>query len=665
MSARTGFRPDIEGLRAIAILAVVLYHAGVPAVSGGFVGVDLFFVLSGFLITGLLLRELETTGRIDLRDFWARRVRRLLPAATVVLMFTAVAALFVMPQTLRTDTALAIASATLYVANWFFAANSLDYLNAEEAPSPVLHFWSLGVEEQFYVIWPIALIGVFLLMRRLRISWRMGIGGFAAVVWIASFSASLYFTEASQPIAFFSSPTRFWQLATGALLAVYTPRRMPRIAGEVMQFSGLAVLIYAIFELGNAIERGSAYPGTLALIPTLGSALVVAGGLGRNGRLGLMDRLLGNPPMRWLGGLSYSWYLWHWPVLVLWHRQFGDAGVSQNLQLVALALVLSWITHVVVENPVRFSAALRHRAPASLAMGGTLMSIAIAASALLSLTDATHLESAKARNFSPLPSVARTDVSKVYTTNCVVTYSETTQPECIFGDPTAPLRMVLLGDSHAASVFPAIDAAAAALGYRLDTRIKLGCTVAAVDQWHFKFKKPFHQCTTWREAQLLDLTNKPADVVIVVNANNPTPPVFDAAAGERLDLDVGRQAWIKGYAKTMRQLQAAGSTVIMLRDNPRVPGNIADCVAMNMDDPAACNYARRYGLPEPAADVLAARAVPGVRKLDLSDTICDRFTCYAVRNGILAWQKGNHYTATFAQSLVDRTTAKLRRLLTP
>lgn len=665
MSARTGFRSDIEGLRTIAILAVVLYHAGIPAVSGGFAGVDLFFVLSGFLITGLLVRELEDTGHIRLREFWARRARRLLPAAATVLTLTALVSMFVLPETVRMETALAIAFSTLYAANWFFAVNSLDYLNAEEAPSPVLHFWSLGVEEQFYVVWPLALLLLALVVKRYHFSIRLAVGAFAGVIWIASFWASVHYTEISQPIAFFSSPTRFWQLATGAILAVAVPwlEKQTRIAAVALQFIGVVLIVYSIFELGSIIERGNTYPGMLALLPTGASALMVAGGTRLDTRVTPIERILNTQLFQWLGSMSYSWYLWHWPVLVLWQRQFGETSLQTNLLLAQLSLIFAWLTHKVIENPIRFSIALRPRPEASLAIGATFMAFTIAASALLSMTDAVHAEEAKARGFFPLPSVAREDVSKVYDTNCVVQYRDVEQPECIFGDTQSPKRMVLIGDSHAASVFPAFDAAAKALGYQLDTRIKLGCTVAVVDQWHFKFNTPFRACSEWRSLQLQDLARDPADVVVVVNANNPTPPVFDRELNTRLEIQAGRVAWIRGYAETLRTLRDAGSTVIMLRDNPRVPGNIADCVAMHMDEPAACNYARRYGLPEPAADVLAVRAVPGVRKLDLSDAICDQRTCYAVRDGILAWQKGNHYTATFASTLTNKIETKLRRIL--
>ena len=257
MSARHGFRPDIEGLRTIAIVSVVLYHAGVPSLSGGFVGVDLFFVLSGFLITGMLVRELELSGRISLRDFWARRVRRLLPAATTVLILIGLCSFMLMPATVRTDTAMAIVASTVYVANWFFAANSLDYLNAEEAPSPVLHFWSLGVEEQFYVLWPVLLLAIVVAVKRLHLRPRPALAAFAGIVWIGSFAASLYYSEASQPIAFFSSPTRFWQLATGALLALATPaiRRQRRDVLMGAQIIGMVVLLYAIVETGALIEH--------------------------------------------------------------------------------------------------------------------------------------------------------------------------------------------------------------------------------------------------------------------------------------------------------------------------------------------------------------------------------------------------------------------------
>lgn len=665
MSAAQRFRPDIEGLRAVAITSVVLYHAGIGHVSGGFVGVDLFFVLSGFLISGMLVREIETTGRVHLANFWARRMRRLLPAASLVLLLTVAASTLILPPTLRTDTANAVTAATMYAANWFFASNSLDYLAAEDAPSPVLHFWSLGVEEQFYLVWPLLLVVLGLLARRYSWSLRRIFAAAAGLIWVGSFAACVYFSTASQPVAFFSAPTRFWQLATGALLAISTPRLMRAHAAVriTLQLVGLATLGWAILAMGTLIDAGNAYPGTLALVPTLATAAVVAGGM-RDQRTGPspIDRVLTWPVFQWIGGLSYSWYLWHWPVLVLWQAKYGTADHTTALILVGVALLCAWAAHEFIENPVRFWKPLQHRAGASIAIGAILMSSTVAASAGMSLTDASHADVSKV-TFRPLPAQARTDLSEVYDANCVVEYHDIAQPRCIFGDRQAAGRMVLVGDSHAASYFPAADAAAKTLGYRLDVRIKLGCTTADVVQWHYKFEKPFTECTQWRTAVMQDLAVHPADVIIMVNADNPTPQVFDAANNRKLDPAAGRSAWVAGYARTLAAMHATGATVIALRDNPRVPGIIADCVSMHMEHPEKCNFPRRFGLPEPAADMEAAARVPGVATIDLSSRICDWNTCYAVRDGILAWQKGNHYTATFARSLAQDMTVRIASIM--
>ena len=666
MSAPKTFRPDIEGLRAIAITSVVLYHAGVTQLTGGFIGVDLFFVLSGFLISGMLVREIETTGRVHLANFWARRVRRLLPAATVVLILTALFSAIVLPPTLRTETANAITSAALYSANWFFASNSLDYLAAEDAPSPVLHFWSLGVEEQFYLVWPLLLLVLGMLAHRYGWSLRKIFAALAALIWTGSFAASLYFSTAAQPIAFFSAPTRFWQLATGAFLAIAAPAitRLPRWLRATGQAVGVAGLLLAIAQIGEFVNRGNVYPGWAALFPTLATALIVGGGMrGTSDGPTWIDRLLTTKVFQWLGGLSYSWYLWHWPVLVLWHARFGEGTLAVNLMLISAALIFAWITHITIENPIRFWAPLQKRAGASLAIGGILMSATVVAAAAVSLTDSRHLETAKT-GFTPLPSAARLDRSEVYARDCVVPYHDVNTPEgCIFGDVTAAQRLVLIGDSHAASFFPAIDSAAKVMGYALDVRIKLGCTTADVEQWHFKFNRTFTECTEWRQRLMADLKAHPADAVIVVNADNPPPQVF--ANGELLDAKHGHVAWIQGYARTLRMLQSSGATVIALRDNPRVPGIIADCVAMHLEHPERCNFPRAFGLTLPAADMKAAALVPGVRTVDLTDAICDNTTCYAVRNHFLAWQKGNHYTATFAKSLAPEMTERLRIALRP
>lgn len=666
-----GFRADIEGLRAFAILSVVLYHAEVPFVSGGFIGVDVFFVLSGYLITGILVREVERTKRVNLLEFWARRMRRLLPAATVVLLATAAAAPFAVPPTMRATVADSIAAAALYTANWYFLTQSLDYLAGQDLQSPAMHFWSLGVEEQFYVVWPLAIVLLLAVARRWQLPRRQLLTGFAVVIWVASFTAVLATSTTSQPFAFFGSPTRFWELATGALLVLgaETVARVDVRRRIHLQWLGAALLGWSVLRMGAAIDDGHPFPGAITLVPVLGTVALIVGGQPsqwKHERTAPVYRFLALPRMQWFGAISYAWYLWHWPLLALYWYRFGpEQPWSTNLVLVEIALVLAWVTHRFIENPVRFAKSLKSRAVLSVAIGVVLMALPLGAATFLAATDAGRDPAAqRPRGFVPLPAAALADEAVIYRDGCTVDYDSTEQLEnCVYGDRNAKPRVVLLGDSHAASVFAAFNRAGHRLHYRLDVRVKLGCTSAEVTQWHYKFDQPFTACTQWRTNTLIDLVQRPADVVVIVNNANPTPDVYSTIHDTLLDDELGRAAWVKGYARLITRLQAAGSQVLVVRDNPRVPRQIPDCVSLNMANPAACDFARADGLIEPAADVQAAQLVPGTTVLDLTDRICDATTCFAVRDGVLIWQKGNHLTNTFARTLAPAAEQALAPLL--
>jgi peptidoglycan/LPS O-acetylase OafA/YrhL len=307
--SRDGFRPDLEGLRAVAVVLVLLYHAAVPGFTGGYVGVDVFFVLSGFLITGLLLREVRRTGTISLPSFYARRARRLLPASALVLLVTMVASALVLPPLLVPGVAGDAAAASLYVSNMRFAFQATDYLQAEMAPSPLLHFWSLGVEEQFYVFWP----ALVLLIARGRADAGRRVAIAAGIISAVSFGLALWLTEANAPWAFFSLPTRAWELGLGAFLAIGGTQlaRIPARPAAVAAWVGLAMVGIS----GVVLSTETPFPGTAALLPTVGSALVIAGGF-RQAPFA-PGRWLSLAIPRFLGRISYSLYLWHWPVLIL------------------------------------------------------------------------------------------------------------------------------------------------------------------------------------------------------------------------------------------------------------------------------------------------------------------------------------------------------------
>jgi peptidoglycan/LPS O-acetylase OafA/YrhL len=344
-----GFRPDIEGLRGLAIALVVVYHAGL-ALSGGFIGVDVFFVLSGFLITGLLLRGRERHGAIRITAFYARRARRLLPAAALVALVTLLAADRLVSPLDRPSVSLDGAAAALSVANIRFALTT-DYFSPIGSPSPFLHFWSLGVEEQFYLVWP-ALLAVAALWRP-----RLGAALVLGIVFVTSLAASVLVTDQSPSSAFYLLPTRAWQLAAGGLLAVGAGAagfaRTPRlVTGAARVLLGLAswIGLGVIAAMAVVLDSSIAYPGLIALVPTAAAVVLIAGGGLPYGPGALLRTL----PLRFLGRISYSLYLWHWPVIVLGGLAIGGTlELSQSVGLVAIACLLAVATWALVEEPFR------------------------------------------------------------------------------------------------------------------------------------------------------------------------------------------------------------------------------------------------------------------------------------------------------------------------
>src|SRR5215217_6727615 len=395
MDARSRFRADVEGLRAVGVVAVVAYHAELGPVRGGFVGVDVFYVLSGFLITGLLWEELDGTGRLRFGAFYARRARRLLPAAVLVLLVTLVASSLWLSLLQVPVVARDAAAAALYVANYRFALQRTDYL-ADASPSPLQHYWSLGVEEQFYLLWPVLLLVVFVAGRRLRTPSSAGAVAVLALAGAGSLALSLRLTAVSEPWAFFSLPTRAWELAAGGLVALSasTLRRLPGVAAATLGWLGLEAIAWSITRFSAATP----FPGAAALFPVGGTAAGFAAP-----RLG-PGRVLGWRPLQAAGKLSYSWYLWHWPLLILAPVVAGHAlRLGQRLGLAAASGLLALATVKLVEDPVRFSPRLRARPSRSLALGAGLTAVTTA----VAMATATLLPSPQGQGLATPPATIR------------------------------------------------------------------------------------------------------------------------------------------------------------------------------------------------------------------------------------------------------------------
>ncbi|MEU4690920.1 acyltransferase family protein [Actinoplanes sp. NPDC023714] len=656
-----GFRPDIEGLRAVAVTLVVLAHAGVGRVEGGYVGVDVFFVISGFLITGLLLGEHGRTGSISLPRFYARRALRLLPVVTVVVLATVAAAWFWLPATRFRGITLDALFSTFYGINWRLAAEGVDYMNAGADPSPLQHLWSLAVEEQFYLVWPLLLL-ITIRSRRLLVA-ALG------VLIVVSLALSVQQTGTSAPQAYFGSHTRAWELGFGALLAVAAAHltRIPARVATALSWAGLAAIAAAAFTF----TEKTPFPGYAALLPALGAAAVIAG----------RNPLLGVAPMRWVGKLSYGWYLWHWPVLTIWPAAVvRDPSVTLNLLFAAVALLLALATYHLVENPFRNQPRLRVRAHRGLLAGlafslltvavtvvagrftpplptgpaapGTAAEIAAAADPQARLTELITASSGQFRmpsNLRPRIVDAGAEDPGHYADDCHLDYRSTELRPCVYGSVSATRTLFLIGDSHAAHWFPAVEQAARTEGWRLVALTKAACQMPSVLNYSGPLKRPYTECVQWRDAVLNRVRAEKPDLV-VLSSNDSDNGGLVGATGAIMPLD-DHDPWMEGWRTTWEQL--AGIPVVQIQDTVRPVGTTPECLAGNAWQIRACDQTRAEGIVRPGRRALIAEEArrAGIHVVDPAPWLCAGTVCPPIVGDTLVYRDGNHLTVAYSRAL--------------
>ena len=687
---RLGYRPDIEGLRAVAIGLVLIYHAGLPWIPGGFIGVDVFFVISGFLITGVILREVAETGRLSLVGFYARRAKRLLPATVAVLVTTAVLTVVFLPVSQRAVFGGDIAAAAGYIVNWRLADRAVDYLAEDAGSSPVQHFWSLAVEEQFYVVWPVLIVVILAVGRLARRgsqgkSQTLALGLGLAAIAIPSFLWALHLTPASPNVAFFVTTTRLWELGVGAAVALSMAllTKINKQASAVLATVGLLAIIVPAFAYGSS----TTWPGPATLLPVLGTAAVIAAGVA--GHENPVRALLSWKPAVWIGGLSYSLYLWHWPLLIVMPFVIGLAGgVATPLWakgiVLAIALVLAHFSRRLIELPVIAFSTERMRAPRPrhrgvlvLAVAGllvvalpaagmygsaareqaaatTTVGVTIAADGTLTIPscygaaamqDGADCPQVERADIVPSPvQAAADDFADTSGKGCQVEGSDTTVKGCEVGDPDGTVRLAIVGDSHAANVVPALQLIAKAHRWSLTTYLHSGCPMTRADITP--------SCDTWKADTLDTLQQERYDVVFVAAmSRTPWPGGMVRKADELTPAIRDRAA--AAYATTWERLQQAGSTVVALRDNPDpsiggVP-DVPSCVEQSGDGDA-CDFSEAAGLlDDPVAH--AARTTPGVRLIDPTPLFCADGTCPSVIGGVVVYRQVQHVTQTYARSM--------------
>jgi peptidoglycan/LPS O-acetylase OafA/YrhL len=641
------FRPDIEGLRAVAILVVVAFHAGIPGFHGGFIGVDVFFVLSGYLITSLLTRELTQTGRIDMPRFYARRVRRLLPGACLALAATVLIGRYLFSPLEQTGFARAAVATSLYVSNLWFATTATDYLGDSADTNPLLHTWSLAVEEQFYIVWPAILM--FAYLRGRRPMWSLTLAVW--LVTVVSLCVSIWLTHVAQPWAFFGSPARAWEFGAGALAfaALQNRRPIPPIARDVASWAALLALLWAVF----AYDRQTPFPGVAALVPAIATAILLAAGAQAPGTS--VGRVLAVRPMRWFGTMSYSWYLWHWPVLVLARSYYGPLSLVERAFWAVASLAIAVVAFRLVEDPVRHSRYLAERARRSIRLAVALT----ASCALLGLwwsSTAGHDAATPAQH--PM-AVAHQDIPVIYGDGCHLDFFQTRSPECVFGDGAATRALVLFGDSHAAQWFPALDVIAREGRFRLVSLTKSGCPAADVQVYTKALQRPYTECDEWRGDAVQRIVRLRPAAVFISNSN-----LYVAAIRRADPHAISSRDWIAGIDRLTSRLHSAGIRVVVIADSPSPGVDIPTCLSRAVWRGGSPGH--DCSVPRVAAfrrDVIAAieqATSSSVLSVNLNDAICPADTCPPQIDGQVVYRDGNHLTATFAASLAPMLLRKSR-----
>ena len=651
-SARPAFRPDIEGLRGIAILLVVLFHAGVSLLAGGFVGVDVFFVLSGFFITAMLGRELAETGDVDVNAFYTRRALRLLPALLITLLVTLGAVFWLYAPIDRASIAADARAVALYGGNMAFASGSVDYFSTGD--NPLLHTWSLAVEEQFYLVWPLLFLSIgFLGAAEQGARARQRLFVAVVVAGVLSFLVSLWMTRVAQPWAFFGMPTRIWEFALGGALALVLNGTSGQrtSASTVLQAVGLVMIAVGAVSY----ERITPYPGIAAVLPALGTALMILGG--DRAPDSAVSRALSIPPLRWLGRMSYGWYLWHWPLVGVAAVLFPGIGVAGKLAWSAVALLLAWWTHRFIEEPVRDGTVLA-RVPGHWLLPGT-----VAASAGVALLAHGAMVAAERRvSLTPQRQFAMARVDRK-NHNCWASTVEDAQGPCEFGDRTSSTTLALFGDSHAEHWLGALDRYGREHGVKIVAMVKGGCPVADMPElMQPRLKRYYHECTRYREAMVQRIIAMRPTAAILSSWDHYMP-----VNGAGSDWQVTPDIWRRGLRRTYERLSKAGVPVLAIRGTPRTWFDVPACLsrrAANLPLARACEYERATSLSRVAADAQteAARGLD-VSFIDMNDQICATAKCQVVRGGLIVFTDDNHLTASFSQSMAPVLGARLESAL--
>lgn len=653
------FRSDIEGMRAIAILMVIGAHFSIPGLAAGFIGVDVFFVLSGFLITGILVREYNQNQRLDLPRFYANRLRRLFPALATMLVLSSLAAAYILPATQHIAHSKAAIMAALWLSNIHFTFADVDYFAAETSSNAFVHTWSLGVEEQFYLIWPLLILSVLVLPAskgRTRLLWIMLAG-----IAILSLLACLYSAKTNPIFAFYMMPTRAWQFAAGGMVWLlaqqYVTTRTSARWGSLV-----AVLLFLPAML--LIGPNTTYPGLLALLPTLATCALLWAG---NDKQSPSHKLLSMPFMQWVGRISYSWYLWHWPVLIIGEQIIPVRGYFSNtLAAIALSLLLAVITHHVIENPIRFGK-IRLIRP-RWQIGAALTVMALMSSQLLRWHDDTK------NLFNSAPTTTRIDQTRIaskrelfskpeniryvqaisnlpliYQDGCDSFLKDDELNPCHYGNIDAKKSVVLFGDSVGAQWFPTLAELYSPDEWSLVVLTKSACPIIDEPYFYQRIGREYTECSRWREKAIAWIVKQRPDILFI--GNTASYPFTE----EQIEA---------GSKRILSRLSPVLRDIYIIEPSPLLGFNGAECLMQknNESNDACTSHMLSNKSYNQAFRVLESltKNYENTHWLETASFICPDGFCSAERNGIIVFRDSQHLTVDFAKFAVEHFKSHLK-----
>ena len=604
---------QIQGLRALAALLVTIFHARL--VPGGFIGVDIFYVISGYLITGLILREIENTGTLNLQNFYQRRIKRLLPTSVFVLFVTAIVGMFVLPAITRDALGRDLFAAATYISNYLFAWWQNDYQNLNATPSPFIHYWSLAVEEQFYIVWPIFILFLS------RYGKRAVLYG-VAISSALSLLLSIYQTQTSPIWAFYSLPTRAWELGVGALL-LFIPDTFWK--NRFIPWVGLIGIAIAALKF----DENTSFPGINAVLPVGATALLI-------GSIAIWPRFFNdvsnNRVSQWLGAISYPLYLWHWPALVLPSSALGrPLRIRERIFCILLTIVLAHFTSKYIEQPLRNKKVPGKKIYRFFAATTALSLVA----GLLITSTASSIISVKGTDYK-FNLIDVMEKPSVYGDNCHSNYGETKSGDCTYGDINSKTTVVLYGDSHAAQWFPALEALANDRGFKLVSLTKSACPsvdVPRADQGAFKNV----HCDKWRDDSIARIKKLRPAAVIMSSFQYFNPP-----SGYPDEY----QWWKEGQIRLLDALRGSSKHLIYISDTPRPLRDIPNCLASR--DPQSCD----------STEKTPVKIINGFEKVDPTPWLCTNY-CPAIQDGYVVYRDASHISVAAALALKSQLEAAL------